>query len=235
MANQHIVQRLAGIQDILKGVHAAGATLSSASRGEERRAFIDQFLSKVLPPQYRFGKGDITDQNGRRSGELDVVVEYPWLPSLPVVGEAGPRLYLAEGIVAVIEVKSDLSKQWQQVLKTAKQLEPLRRHYGGGMTAGWELTDHVPIFAAGFKGWQAISVLEDRLVDGPIDGILVIDPGLFVSSQHFLSMRCEGPWSLWGLISCVHLAASVLSSRAIDVPLDYAPSTVQSEKNNSPT
>jgi hypothetical protein len=105
MANP-VFQRLAGIQQILKGVHAASDPLSAASRGAERQAFIDSFLANVLPPVYRFGTGDATDKQGNRSGQLDVVVEYPFSPTLPGVGASTPtRLYLAEGIAAVIEVK----------------------------------------------------------------------------------------------------------------------------------
>jgi hypothetical protein len=70
---------------MLKGVHQAGDRLSNASKGNEREAFINGFLSQVLPPHFRFGSGDITDQHGARSGQLDIVVEYPFVPSLPIV------------------------------------------------------------------------------------------------------------------------------------------------------
>ena len=108
MLNPHIVQRLTGIQSMLNGAHQSGSTMSAASKGTERAAFIDQFLSQVFTPQFRFGDGDATDKSGAKSGQLDVVIEYPWVPSLPIVGSDKPRLYLAEGVAAVIEVKSDL-------------------------------------------------------------------------------------------------------------------------------
>lgn len=41
--------------------------LSDASRGVEREAFINAFLSDILTPQFRFGSGEITDQKGNRS------------------------------------------------------------------------------------------------------------------------------------------------------------------------
>ena len=105
MPNNHVLQRLTGIQTILKGVHQVGALMSASSRGTERQAFIDYFLANVLPPIYRFGAGDATDAIGRRSGQLDIVVEYPISPTLPFsLPVAGPttRLYLAESIAAVI-------------------------------------------------------------------------------------------------------------------------------------
>jgi hypothetical protein len=97
MMNKYIVDRLTGIHQMLMGAHRAGKPMSSSSKGSEREAFVDLFLSQVLTPQFRFGSGDATDQEGRRSGQLDVVVEYPFVPSLPIVGSMKPRLYLVEG------------------------------------------------------------------------------------------------------------------------------------------
>jgi hypothetical protein len=137
MANAHVIQRLAGIQHILNGVHAASSSLSAASRGHERQAFIDNFLANVLPPVYRFGTGDATDAAGNRSGQLDVVVEYPFSPTLPSVGGTGTtRLYLAEGIAAVIEVKSNAMSQWKEAVHTASLLAPLKRSFSAAMTFG---------------------------------------------------------------------------------------------------
>ena len=121
MPNQHVLQRLVGIQTILKGVHQAGVTMSAATKGQERAAFIDQFLAQLMPLPYRFGTGDAIDLASNKSGQLDVVVEYPFAPSLPLVG--GPsRLYLAEGVAAVVEVKSNAEAQWNDALHTANQL-----------------------------------------------------------------------------------------------------------------
>src|SRR4051794_15735815 len=111
MANQAIFARLTGIQQMLTGVHQPGSPMSSASKGTERQAFIDQVLREVLPPVYRFGTGDATDVSGYRSGQPNVVVEYPFAPNLPLGGPSS-RLYLAEGVAAVIEVKSNVADQW---------------------------------------------------------------------------------------------------------------------------
>src|SRR5262245_10145779 len=130
MAVQVIHDRLLGIQQMLVGVHQASDPLSSNSKGVEREAFINGFLREVLPSIYRFGMGDAVDLSGNRSGQLDVVVEYPFAPSLPITPST-PRLYLAEGVAAVIEVKSDVAKQWNEVLSTARQLEPIRQDRSG--------------------------------------------------------------------------------------------------------
>ena len=110
---------------MLLAAHAAGGKMSSASKGNERETFVSSFLRQVFPAHFRFGTGDITDSDERISGQVDVVVEYPNLYSFPVF-EASPRLYLAEGVAATVEIKSDLSTQWSQVEKTASKLKKIK-------------------------------------------------------------------------------------------------------------
>ncbi len=148
MVNQYVLKRIKGIQQQLMATYQATIDLSSASKGNEREFFIDLFLSQVLPSHYRFGTGDATDKQGNRSGQLDVVVEFPFLPSLPLAGGSKYRLYLAESIAAVIEVKSNAANQWDQVVQTAIKLskisrEPLpytRQMFGGEVTVGGKST-----------------------------------------------------------------------------------------------
>jgi hypothetical protein len=106
-------------------LHGAGGDMSAASRGREREHFLELFLYQVFPPTFRFGSGDIMDRRRVRSGQLDFVVEYPFLPSFLLVGP-GPRLYLAAGVAAVIEVKSDLQRQWGEVERSARALRKLQ-------------------------------------------------------------------------------------------------------------
>ena len=171
---------------------------------------IDGFLSGVLPAPFRFGTGDATDRSGKRSGQLDVVVENPFCPSLPIVGGGQIRLYLAEAVAAVVEVKSNVEKQWQQVLETAVQLEPLRRQLREYSYAGRPPTKRIPFFAVGYEGWKRPATLKAKLGEGAIDGILVIDPGVFASSGNFGDILSSGAAALWGFISCLHEATNDL-------------------------
>jgi hypothetical protein len=221
MPNQHVLQRLHGIQTQLIGIHQSGVLMSSASKGTERQEFIDKFLSQVLPNNFRFGTGDATDRNGNKSGQLDVVIEYPFGPSLPIVGGATTRLYLAETVAAVVEVKSDVSSQWEQAVSTAKQLQSLNRSYGTTMLMGPNLPK-IPLFVASYAGWNQMATLLQKLSETPeISGILVINTGLFAASPIFGGIQATGPWSLWGFISCLHQATSFLKAATTN-PLDYA-------------
>jgi hypothetical protein len=207
MANPHLLQRLQGIQTILNGVHQGGGSMSASTRGIERQGFIDNFLSQVLPTPFRFGTGDATDRHGNRSGQLDVVVEVPLMPSLPL-HTGGARLYLAEGVAAVIEVKSDVADQWPEVLHVAQQLSPLRRQFQTAMSVGFEPPERIPLFAVGYTGWKKLETLQEKLTDGPVEGILVVDSGLFASPKG-RGVLAKGPWALWGLIASLTLLTSV--------------------------
>lgn len=221
MANPFLLERLGGIQSALLSIHQAGGGMSNSSKGTEREHFLNRFLREVLPPSFRFGTGDITDISGNRSGQVDVVVEYPFLPSLPAVTE-GPRLYLAEGVAAVIEVKSDVAAQWSEVEATAASVKRLTRDFRATVTMGGPGPERqVPVFAAGYKGWKKQETVEDHVASGVVDGILVIGPGIFVSRAEFLGIKAPGPWALWGLICCLHHAAAPLKGTSAH-PLRYS-------------
>ena len=221
MPNTHILTRLQGIQSILNGVHQASASLTNNSSGSEREAIIDSFLSAVFPNQFRFGTGDATDARSNRSGQLDVVIENSFSPSLPVPGGL-TRLYLAESIAAVVEVKSNLAVQWQQAVHTASQLAPLTRDFGGTMSMGPGATADIPLFVVGYTGWNQIHTLQSNIATVPnLDGILIINHGLFVSSPRFGGITASGAWALWGLITCLHQSMSTIKATTFD-PLLYA-------------
>lgn len=127
MSNKFIKMRLAGIQQQLMGTFQASRLMSSSTKGSEREFFVDLFLSNVLPIPYRFGSGDITDTYSNKSGQIDVVVENPFLPSFPTLGSKNSRLYLVEGVSCAIEVKSNLQNQWNEVRKTLEKVKNLRK------------------------------------------------------------------------------------------------------------
>lgn len=121
----HVRDRLNAVRQQLLAAYAGSASLSSATKGRERELFVNLFLRHTFPPQFRFGAGEIADSRGNRTGQLDIVVELPFFPSLPLLGVPDQRLYLVEGACAVLEVKSDLSGEWDAVERTAASLGPL--------------------------------------------------------------------------------------------------------------
>jgi hypothetical protein len=221
MANQHVISRLAGIRAQLMAAHQASTALSNVSKGAEREAFVNDFLANVLPPIYRFGTGDATDIAGNRSGQLDVVVEYPFSPTLPSVGQSKTRLYLAESVAAVIEVKSSLPGQWSEAERTLAALRPLRRSFGAVMTMGMSPPETLPLFVASYTGWKLKETVVEHVKDNPgIGGILIIDAGIFAAADMFGGWVVTGSAALWGLICCLYMVTNSLQAASTD-PLEY--------------
>jgi len=228
MRGKELSQRLAGIQKSLTSLYESGAGLSSATRGQEREQFINYFLSKVLPPVYRFGTGDAIDTFGSISGQLDVVVEFSFFPSLPsLTGQ--PRLYLAEGVAAVIEVKSNLADQWNEVKTTSAALRRLQRQFGvPGFTPYGPPSKEIPLFAVGYAGWKDIETVKRKANDGVVDGILIINQGLFSTRSDFPNgMFAQGSFGLWGLICALHFCALSIVINSFS-PIEYVRKNITS-------
>src|SRR5215510_11341929 len=102
--NQYVMSRMKAIQDSLMATFRGGAGMPSAMLGGERELVLHALLREVLPPIYRFGQGAITDSKARLTGQVDLVMELPFGPSLPMPA-GSHRLYLAESVAAVIEIK----------------------------------------------------------------------------------------------------------------------------------
>ena len=62
--------------------------------------------------------------------------------------------------------------------------------------------------------------LKSKLGEGTIDGILVIDPGVFASSSNFDDILSSGAAALWGFISCLHEATNALKQNTPQ-PYEY--------------
>lgn len=188
--NGAITTRLAGIRQILMAHHAASAELPTAAMGDERETLIREFLEKVFPFPYRFGSGAIADSSGNESGQIDVVVEWPFFASFPAVG-GGQRLYLAESVAFVIEVKSNLTKRWNEVEATTKKVRALRRCWSShvnvdrvaGVIPNPASNSRIPVVAVGFVGDKKPETLAKRLQDtqedSRPDAALVIESGAY--------------------------------------------------------
>ncbi len=218
MRNVHLLTRMAGIQQQLMGAHASGLSMSSSTKGGEREEFIKGFLARVFPNPFRFGTGDATDTWGHRSGQLDIVIEYPFGPSLPALGGGDVRLYLAESVAAVIEVKSNLQNQWQEVESTANQLGSLVREFGGMISVGRPPPEpRIPIVAVGYEGWKSLDTLKAKVESSNIDAALVINGGLFASKDGITATDACG---MWAMISFINSTIQGLVS-ASTTPFSY--------------
>jgi hypothetical protein len=178
--------------------------------GAERELVLHRLFGEVLPPLYRFGQGAITDTCGSQTGQLDLVLELPFGLSLPLPAGA-QRLYLAESVAAVFEVKSDLSTKWNDVLNSARKVRALKRDLR--QVRKWVTEesadphealrefDQIGSYAIGFRGFKSSSALQKRLTESPPadrpHGALVIESGAFVG----LTGSADGEEGFFGFIA----------------------------------
>ncbi len=224
VVNQNVMEKLDAYRSVLMANHAAGAAASSASKGRDREAFVHDFLSDCFPPSYRFGSGEVTNSNGVMSGQLDIVVEYPFAPSLTMSSNK-TRLYFEESVAVVIEVKSDLSSQWQEVQQTAARLRALNRPQRSAASFGGANTNlafgTIPIFAVGYGGWSTLKTVQEKANSGVVDGVLVLEHSLFAASDRFQNHYAQGSVSLFVFLSEIHECLRAVAGTGLDL-LAYA-------------
>ena len=216
-----LYQRLLRLHERLIAVLEANHSVSVENRCTAAEIFIRAFLSEVFPSAFRFEPGNVVDANGNQSGMLDILVESPFVPCLPAVEEDQPRQYLAEGVAAALIVKPVLPAAWNEVLAAATTLAPLRRNFASFSKGGPVPMRRVPLFAIGCSGWISPELVKQRLVDGEVDGILIIEPGIFVSAPAFGGVVARGSWALWTFIASLHQAISALAAASTEL-LPYA-------------
>jgi hypothetical protein len=177
----------------------------------------------VFPSHYRFSTGAITDSSGAVSGQIDIAVQYPFLPSFPMPASE-PCLLLAESVAAVLEVKSDLSKQWAQVEETTARVKRLRRYWKATASAreirvsfGRPMATRIPCVAIGYEGYTTLAGLQGRLQSSEEgrrpDCALVISSGCFASSE----ISATGPRGLYALCVVLNRLMAAVASAECDL------------------
>lgn len=190
--NGLLASRLDAVRKALMAHHQGGSGLPNDMIGEERQYLIDSFLSEVFPSLYRFGSGAILDSQGITTGALDIVIELPFAPNFPMPN-GNQRLYLSESVAAVLEVKSDLHKQWDQAKATTQKVKALKRSVR--QTSGLlmqsspdpipkiDAGSRLPCYVIAYTGHKDAQSLETLLgntdTDSRPDGVLVIESGAF--------------------------------------------------------
>jgi hypothetical protein len=191
MPSKIVRTRLEGMLDILRAAHQAGGGIANASIGRERELFIKNVLGNIISQPFRIGSGEIVDHDDNLAGQVDIVIEYANTLSFPIIEPNSERLYLAETVGAVVEVKSNLATQWQEVVSKAEAIAKLSRETGATEIVGRRPPPKaIPVFAVGYTGWKEPSTarqnLEELNKDGlKLCGILQISPCFYVTHADY--------------------------------------------------
>jgi hypothetical protein len=132
----------------------------SSNLGTVREHFVKNILSCFLPKSVTVGSGEIIGAD-QRSGQQDVVI---YRSDFPVLGGFDYiNTYIAEGVIATIEVKSDLStgdpNGLVSAFKSAAKVSSLKKRVVGirGSDNDFKKVyqkNRIATFVVGYQGWQ---------------------------------------------------------------------------------
>jgi hypothetical protein len=152
------------LENVMQGwVSYTSETLNqSDDLGFAREHFVRHVLATFLPTSVAVGSGEIIDGHGQRSGQQDVIIyrtDFPLITSLTPV-----NTYLAEGVIATIEVKSNLSTGTPIGLRSAfrsvQKVQTLTKRVAILSSAGPEHEERlrqintIRSYVIGYTGWQ---------------------------------------------------------------------------------
>ncbi len=166
---------------------------ASQNLGSNRELFCNSFLSRVLPHSLKISKGEIWDGKGIKTGQLDTIIVRDDTPSLSF-GDA--NTYLAEGVFAVIEIKSNLTRQkLQEAIETLKPVNALSIYEEGVsiLSRPPETILNRPlrcIFAYESASWELLlDEIQKQSAWDLIDLICVLDKGALIRNGLFFRWK----------------------------------------------
>ena len=119
-----------------------------------------------MSPHIRLGMGQIIDRHHKVSGQLDIVVELPFGPSLQIE-EGSSRLYFADLVASVISVKSDLARQFDGCIEELKKVRALDCDLNAGSKGRFlKIERKIPFFAVGYIGFETAQSLKEKILSG---------------------------------------------------------------------
>lgn len=99
-------------------------------RGGEREVTVMRFLASYLPSKYGVANGEIVDSQGQTSRQCDIVI-YDHANSPLLLTGANYRVFPAESVYAVIEVKSSLrATALAEAAENIRSVKALKRDNG---------------------------------------------------------------------------------------------------------
>lgn len=228
-----LVSHMAVVEDHLLATSKIPANSGhSLHKGTPREAFIKDFLEAHLPSTLAIGSGEIIDSDSlprapRR--QFDIVIYKRNLPKLDFGG--GISAFLAESVVATIEVKSLLDKAGiLQAMTAARTAKQLKKSEVQTMQVGYTPPAILSFVVAydgpqkqetvmnwihevetefGFKGQLPIGEQRINTPSQSIDGIFLLGRGFVIFDNAPMSFiddfqRRRNPDVRWLVVSAAH-------------------------------
>ena len=184
----------AAIRAMQAQFEASQSITHGASLGAIREQAIRDFLKGHLPSGARVVSGQVFDVDDNRSTQQDVIITVDTVPRLPFA--SGIDLVFAEGVVATIEIKSQLSgpalKSSGSGLQSVRKLTPRIWGYtASGVSHNWPI-NRILSAVVSYGGSslqnlkQVLSTMDD---DSQPDLILDLSSGMLVKNSGYIIAR----------------------------------------------
>ncbi|MFI5218952.1 MAG: DUF6602 domain-containing protein [Bacteroidia bacterium] len=159
---------------------------ASNNLGKNRENFCSNFLANVLPPKLKINSGEVWDSVGHKTGQLDLIITRDDAPALEFGSD---NTYLAEGVFASIEVKSNLDRvKLIEAGNTLSKVEQLKINVGSMITIGKPL--HRPlriVFSYTGATWETLlDEINKRSWQELFDLISILDQGVLINKGRIL-------------------------------------------------
>lgn len=192
-------------QELYHAYSTSSALGHSVSKGDERELITRQFLSSHMPHAVQIDRGILVDQDTanfaeslsqKTSPQLDILLVMSDQPQLTLYG--GSKMFFAESVVAVIEVKTTLtSAEIDRILEHCKKVKERKRQVLGlyfreSDDPSTAPSDRIPYYVVAFDSQRtALQIMEALKQKGSQmglsteqepDGIFTLNPttGTFV-------------------------------------------------------
>jgi len=173
MATRILSRHFAHTRDrLLEYAEHIGMAEHGDVKGLAREGIVQEFLSKNLPSNLEFKTGEIIDENDKRSGQIDLVLQSVDTPRIHLFDNI--QLTMADAVLGIIEVKSSLTTaSWvkQSHLKNAlnifQRVKSLLRNTnitGKKINGNIVTLEKIPCFLFAYHGPKK-EILVDKLVD----------------------------------------------------------------------
>ncbi|HEY5123252.1 MAG TPA: DUF6602 domain-containing protein [Ignavibacteria bacterium] len=164
---------------------------ASTNLGKNRESFCNLYLNSVLPPKLKTKSEEIWDSKGEKTGQLDLVIIRDDAPSLEFGSD---NTYLAEGVFAVLEIKSNLDRtKLCESAKTLLNVKKLTINIGATISIGKPLTRPLRI-VFGYEGATYETITDEIIKNGwqdLFDLVCILNRGVLINRGRLLNW--EGP------------------------------------------
>jgi hypothetical protein len=158
-----------GAVDELRAAYSKSVGAPDACKGSLRENGVKRAIEHSLPSIVRLYTGEIIDPFEGQSGQVDGILVHATGSALATSADDA-RIAFAEGVLAAIESKSNVAKQWDEVLLTWSKLRVLRRFDPESPPAvldrGAPLVPQeagIPLAVIGRNGWRSRVTLERKV------------------------------------------------------------------------